>query len=156
RLYRGKDRSKDQSYFLHMLSSEELSRVELPLGDALKQEVRDEAVRRGLPGAGKGESQELCFVSSGRYDAFVAERAPARLRPGPTVDASGRKLGEHGGVHRFTIGQRKGLGVALGEPAFVVGLDASSATVRLGDERALYASGALLTDPAFADDVVLP
>src|SRR5262245_54864790 len=92
RLHRGRDRSKDQSYFLHMLRADELARVIFPLGDATKQEVREEALARGLPGATKGESQELCFVSSGRYDEFVAREAPARLRPGPIVDADGREL----------------------------------------------------------------
>src|SRR3954471_9666894 len=114
RLYRGRDRGKDQSYFLHMLAREELARLLLPLGDATKEEVRAEALARRLPGATKGESQELCFVPAGRYDAFVAERAQGRLRPGPIVDPEGREVGAHGGVHAFTLGQRKGLGVALG------------------------------------------
>jgi len=156
RLHRGKDRGKDQSYFLHMLQAEELARVVLPLGDATKKEVRDEAIARRLPGATKGESQELCFVSSGRYDDFVATRAESRLRPGPIVDAEGRLVGGHAGVHAFTIGQRKGLGVALGKPAFVVGIDATTATVRLGDEADLHAAAARLVDPCFSDDVAFP
>jgi tRNA-specific 2-thiouridylase len=156
RLYRGLDREKDQSYFLHMLTSEELARLLLPLGEAAKAEVRAEALARRLPGATKGESQELCFVPSGRYDAFVAARAGDRLRPGPIVDAEGREVGRHGGVHGFTLGQRKGLGVALGRPAFVVGLDAASATVRLGPEAALFASEARIVDAFFCDDVRFP
>jgi tRNA-specific 2-thiouridylase len=156
RLHRGRDRSKDQSYFLHMLSADELARVIFPLGEATKREVREEALARGLPGATKGESQELCFVSSGRYDEFVAREAPERLRPGPIVDADGRQVGRHDGVHRFTIGQRKGLGVALGRPAFVTGIDGENATVRLGGEDALLAIGARLTDACFNDDVTLP
>jgi tRNA-uridine 2-sulfurtransferase len=156
RLYRGRDHAKDQSYFLHMLQSDELARVLLPLGDATKAEVRAEALARRLPGATKGESQELCFVPAGRYDAFVAERAPERLRPGPIVDAAGRAVGQHAGVHAFTIGQRKGIGVALGRPVFVVSLDAGSATVRLGDEGELYAAGARLEGTAWSDDVSFP
>jgi tRNA-specific 2-thiouridylase len=114
-------------------------------------------VARALPGATKGESQELCFVPSGRYDAFVAARVPReRLRPGPIVDGEGRTVGRHGGVHGFTIGQRKGLGVALGKPAFVVGLDAESATVRLGDEAELLASEARIGGAAWCDDVRFP
>jgi tRNA-specific 2-thiouridylase len=156
RLHRGRDRAKDQSYFLHMLQSDELARLSLPLGDATKEEVRAEALARGLPGAGKGESQELCFVPTGRYDAFVAERAGDRLRPGPIVDAEGRPVGHHGGVHAFTLGQRKGLGVALGKPAFVVGLDARTATVQLGDEADLLSSEARLGSATWNDDVRFP
>ncbi|MCC6557985.1 MAG: tRNA 2-thiouridine(34) synthase MnmA [Polyangiaceae bacterium] len=156
RLHRGRDRRKDQSYFLHMLRPDELARLRLPLGASTKEEVRAEARARGLPGAGKGESQELCFVPSGRYDAFVAERADGRLRPGPIVDRDGRRVGEHEGVHAFTIGQRKGIGVALGRPAFVVGLDAGSATVRLGDEGDLLAEAAEITDAEWSDDVSFP
>ena len=157
RLYRGRDRAKDQSYFLHMLRADELGRLALPLGDATKAEVRAEALARRLPGADKGESQELCFVPSGRYDAFVTAHAPeGRIRPGPIVDGEGRTVGRHAGVHAFTLGQRKGLGVALGKPAFVVALDAESATVRLGDEAALLASEARITDAAWSDDVRFP
>jgi tRNA-specific 2-thiouridylase len=156
RLYRGRDRVKDQSYFLHMLREDELARLVLPLGDATKDEVRAEAVARRLPGAHKGESQELCFVPTGRYAELVAERAGDRARPGPIVDADGREVGRHEGVFRFTIGQRKGLGVALGKPAFVVGLDAATATVRLGDEGGLAAAGARLEPGDFAEDVVFP
>jgi tRNA-specific 2-thiouridylase len=128
----------------------------LPLGDATKEIVRAEALARGLPGADKGESQELCFVPTGRYDAFVAERARGRVRPGPIVDASGKQLGEHHGIHNFTIGQRKGLGVALGRPAFVTALDAATGAVTVGDEAALSATGAALDEGAWSDDVVFP
>lgn len=156
RLHRGRDRQKDQSYFLHMLREDELERLLLPLGDATKAEVRAEAVQRGLPGATKGESQELCFVTSGRYDAFVEERAEGRVRPGPILADDGRELGRHGGVHRFTVGQRKGLGVAAGKPQYVVGLDAATGAVRLGADDELFADRAWLDAPAFADDVVFP
>jgi tRNA-specific 2-thiouridylase len=156
RLYRARDGAKDQSYFLHMLREDELARLVFPLGDSTKEEVRAEASRRELPGATKGESQELCFVPHGRYDAFVAERAEGLLRPGAIVDRDGARVGRHEGVHGFTIGQRRGLGVALGRPAFVVGLDAATATVRLGDERGLDARAARLAAPALADDVALP
>jgi tRNA-specific 2-thiouridylase len=156
-LYRGKDHDKDQSYFLHMLREDELARVVFPLGDATKAEVRSEAIARRLPGADKGESQEICFVPTGRYDAFVAERAGKdRLRPGPIVDGDGRAVGRHGGVQGFTIGQRKGLGVALGRPVFVVGLDATTATVRLGDEVELYAAEARIEGTAWSLDVRFP
>jgi tRNA-uridine 2-sulfurtransferase len=156
RLHRGRDRGKDQSYFLHMLREDELARLLLPLGHSTKEEVRAEARSRCLPGATKGESQELCFVPTGRYDAFVAERSLGRLRPGPIVDPEGRPVGRHSGVHGFTIGQRKGLGVALGRPAFVVGLDPATATVRLGAEHELLSMGARLEGAAWSDDATFP
>jgi tRNA-specific 2-thiouridylase len=156
-LHRGADADKDQSYFLHMLRHDELARLLLPLGGATKSEVRREAASAELPGAGKGESQELCFVTSGRYDAFVEARAKDRIRPGTIVDGAGRVVGAHPGVHRFTVGQRKGVGVALGRPAFVVGVDPESATVRVGFEEETFASGiALGADTFFAEDVPLP
>ncbi|HYQ44960.1 MAG TPA: tRNA 2-thiouridine(34) synthase MnmA [Polyangiaceae bacterium] len=155
-LYRGRDHGKDQSYFLHMLDQGALSRLIFPLGESDKPEIRAEALRLGLPGAQKGESQELCFVPTGRYDAFVAERAPERVRPGPIVDEQGRRVGEHDGVFRFTLGQRKNLGVALGQRAYVVGVDAESATVTLGSVDSLNASSAELCEVALAADVSLP
>lgn len=156
RLYRGRDHGKDQSYFLHMLQADELARLLLPLGEATKEEVRAEAIDRRLPGATKGESQELCFVPAGRYDAFVAERADGRIRPGPILDPEGKAVGTHAGIHGFTIGQRKGLGVALGRPMFVVGLDASSGAVHLGGEASLLATGARIEGAFFCDDVAFP
>lgn len=155
-LYRGRDHGKDQSYFLHMLGQEALSRLLFPLGESDKPEIRAEALRLGLPGATKGESQELCFVPTGRYDAFVAERAPERVRPGPIVDEQGRHVGEHDGVFRFTLGQRKNLGVALGQRAYVVGVDAETATVTLGSVDSLNADSAELCEVALAADVSLP
>ena len=130
----GLDGTKDQSYFLYATKRAELERLCFPLGESTKVEVRAEAVARKLPGATKGESQELCFVGGGQhaYTAFVEERAKERLRPGPIVDRDGRRVGLHDGVHRFTIGQRKGIGVALGKPMFVTSIDADTATVRLG------------------------
>ncbi|MEJ7730970.1 MAG: tRNA 2-thiouridine(34) synthase MnmA [Polyangiaceae bacterium] len=156
RLYRGRDGHKDQSYFLHMLDESVLERLLLPLGESTKEEVRAEALARALPGATKGESQELCFVGSGSYGEFVGERAAGRVRPGAIVDAEGRVLGAHDGVHRYTVGQRKGLGVAVGSRAFVVGIDAPTGTVRLGDEHALLARAARLRDPSFRRDVAWP
>ena len=119
---RGRDRGKDQSYFLYMLRARR-ARAAASSRSATPPRTRcaPRRWRAALPGADKGESQELCFVPAGRYDAFVAERAGGRLRPGPIVDARGpRRRAGTAGVHGFTIGQRKGLGVALGKPAFVV------------------------------------
>jgi tRNA-specific 2-thiouridylase len=158
RLAMGADRAKDQSYFLYASPRAWLERLVFPLGDATKGEVRAEAAARALPGAGKGESQELCFVGAGThaYADFVADRARERVRPGAIVDETGRAVGTHDGVHRFTIGQRKGLGVALGRPAFVTRIDAERATVHLGGEEALLARGARLEEVTLAEGVTLP
>jgi len=155
-LHRARDASKDQSYFLHALGETTLARLVFPLGELDKATVRAEARRLDLPGADKGESQELCFVPTGHYAAFVEKEAPERLRPGPIVDAKGRSVGRHDGIHAFTIGQRKNLGVALGQRAYVVGIDSEAATVRLGDSDELCANGALLEDTVLGPDVALP
>jgi tRNA-specific 2-thiouridylase len=154
----GLDGSKDQSYFLYATKRAELERLMFPLGESTKAEVRAEAIDRKIPGATKGESQELCFVGAGAhaYAAFVEERAKPRLRPGKIVDADGRTVGLHDGVHRFTIGQRKGLGVALGKPAFVTAIDAETSTVHLGDEAHLASNGAKIEDVVVAPGVELP
>src|SRR4051794_18454763 len=151
-LREGADASKDQSYFLYATPREHLERLVFPLGDSRKPEVRAEAVRRAIPGATKGESQELCFVGAGAgaYARFVEERADGRVRPGAIVDADGRVVGAHGGVHRFTVGQRKGLGVALGRPVFVSRIDPQTASVHLGDGDALAARGAEIEDVVLA------
>lgn len=155
-LLRARDLGKDQSYFLHMLGQPALERLLFPLGDLDKTAVRDRARELGLPGAEKGESQELCFVPTGRYDRFVAERAGERLRPGPIVDDTGRPVGHHDGVHGFTVGQRKNLGVSLGKRAYVTAIEPETATVRLGERDALLASGALVAEPALAAGVEAP
>jgi tRNA-specific 2-thiouridylase len=155
-LHRGRDHGKDQSYFLHMLGQDALARLIFPLGDSGKPEIRAEALRLNLPGAQKGESQELCFVPTGRYDSFVAERADGRMRPGRIINEQGEQVGEHEGIFRFTLGQRKNLGVSLGQRAYVVGVDAESATVTLGAPESLYSSSAELTEVALAQDLSLP
>jgi tRNA-specific 2-thiouridylase len=160
RLAAGLDATKDQSYFLYATPRAWLERLVFPLGESTKSEVRAEAVARDLPGATKGESQELCFVGAGAgaYARFVEERAKGRVRPGAIVDHDGRVVGQHAGVHRFTVGQRKGLGVALGEPVFVSQIDPESATVHLApaDAGALVSHAAELDDVSLADGVDLP
>ena len=157
-LREGVDGAKDQSYFLYATKHELLERLAFPLGDSLKPEVRAEAVTRNLPGATKGESQELCFVGAGAgaYAAFVEERAQSRVRPGPVVDADGRVVGAHDGIHRFTIGQRKGLGIAARTRTFVTAIDADTATVHLGDGDRLHAMAAELDDVVLAPGITLP
>ena len=158
RLAMGKDRAKDQSYFLYASPRAWLERLVFPLGDASKTDVRREAAARGLAGATKGESQELCFVGGAAhaYADFVASRGGGRIRPGLVVDDAGRPVGEHDGIHRFTVGQRKGLGVALGKPAFVARIDARAGTVHLGDDDALHTRAAALTDLSLGEGVTLP
>ncbi len=154
----GADSTKDQSYFLYASPRTWLERLIFPLGESTKLEVRAEAVRRKLPGAEKGESQELCFIGGKAHGhaAFVAKRAPDRIRPGHIVDAQGTRLGAHDGVHRFTLGQRKGLGIAAGRPVFVTRIDPSSGTVHVGDGEALHSTGAELADVHLADEVSAP
>ncbi len=155
-LLRGKDQNKDQSYFLHMLDDRTLERFLFPLGELDKPTVRALAIERNLVGAHKGESQELCFVPTGRYDEFVDARAVGRTRPGHIVDTEGRVLGTHGGIHRFTLGQRKNLGVATGQRSYVVGIDEATGTVQLGERTALETREFFLTDVALRDGERLP
>ncbi|HXR36404.1 MAG TPA: tRNA 2-thiouridine(34) synthase MnmA, partial [Candidatus Binataceae bacterium] len=119
-LLRALDARKDQSYFLFTLGQEQLSRTLFPLGAMTKEQVRARARALGLANADKPESQEICFVPDGDYAAFVAARSrPQEIRAGAVVDSAGRRLAEHQGIHRFTVGQRRGLGVAAGEPLYV-------------------------------------
>src|SRR6185436_16890295 len=135
RLKRGVDRQKDQSYFLFTLSQAQLARARFPVGALDKAAVRDEARRLGLNVAEKKDSQEICFVASGEHPEFVGARA--EMPAGAIRDGEGRVLGRHDGVHRFTIGQRKGLGLATGIPLYVVGIDAGEASVTVGPREAL-------------------
>jgi tRNA-specific 2-thiouridylase len=138
-LKRSADRDKDQSYFLFSLTQEQLAGAVFPVGSLSKPAVRAEARRLGLAVADKADSQEICFVPDGDYAAFVATRTP-EARGGAIRDAQGQTLGSHGGVHRFTIGQRKGLGIAAGTPLYVVKIDADSGDVTVGPRSALERS----------------
>jgi len=144
-LRRGVDRSKDQAYFLFGLTQEQLARAEFPLGEMTKQQVRDTARARGLTVAEKAESQEICFVPTGNYREFIRaylaeqQRQPAAA-PGEVVSTDGRVLAEHQGLHDFTVGQRKGLGVAVGEPLYVIALDPANNRVVVGQDRELFRS----------------
>ena len=143
-LRRGRDRTKDQSYQLFCVSEENLARTDLPLGGLLKSEVRELADRAGLRTARKADSQEICFVPSNDYRNLLAQEGVA-MHPGKLVDGTGRELGEHGGTENFTIGQRRGLGVAAGQPMYVTGISPETGTVVLGPkEECLY--GALEVD----------
>ncbi|HEY6105098.1 MAG TPA: tRNA 2-thiouridine(34) synthase MnmA [Anaeromyxobacteraceae bacterium] len=131
-LLRAADPEKDQSYFLYALGQEALAQVLFPVGGLAKPSVRALAERAGLPNARKAESQEICFVTRGDAGDFVALRADGRARPGEVVSTSGQVLGRHGGVHRFTVGQRRGLGLGGPEPHYVVRLEAEAGRVVVG------------------------
>jgi tRNA-uridine 2-sulfurtransferase len=141
RLRRGLDRAKDQSYVLHMLGQEELGRSLFPVGGQSKAETRAHAERMGLPVAGKPDSQELCFAPAGDAGAFLEERAPHLLAEGDVVDPEGGVLARHGGAARYTIGQRRGLGVSTGERSYVLDVDASANRVVVGPAELLARRG---------------
>jgi len=143
------DARKDQSYVLYPLDQAHLARTMLPLGGYQKPEIRQLARDLNLVVANKLESQEICFINHGHYSDQLAERFPGAMRPGPLVNVQGATVGEHGGIGAYTVGQRKGLGVALNEPAYVVGIKPETNTVVVGPERALYAAEAL------ADELML-
>lgn len=151
RIYRGLDRSKDQSYFLFGLTQEQLARSIFPLGELTKDQVRAIARARNLPVAEKAESQEICFVPTGRYHDFVEayldeQGRETELQSGELVSTDGRVLGEHQGLHRYTVGQRKGLGVTVGKPLYVIAIDASHNRVVVGPNKELFKQSFLVRD----------
>ncbi len=142
-LLRALDDAKDQSYFLFGLTQEQMARTAFPLGDLSKEEVRAIARRSRLPVAEKPESQEICFVPSGSYVRFIEaylEEQGSELpaEPGEIVTTTGEVIGQHRGVHRYTVGQRRGLGVAAGRPVYVVALDRAANRVVVGEDSELH------------------
>jgi tRNA-specific 2-thiouridylase len=136
-LLRGIDLAKDQSYVLFGIDRRLLSRMLLPVGHFRKPQIRELAAKIGLRVADKRDSQEICFVTSGKHDEFVRQRRRSGDMSGQIVTTSGRVVGAHPGIERFTIGQRKGLGVAMGEPYFVVAIDPASRQVTIGTQEDL-------------------
>ncbi len=139
RLLRGADLGKDQSYFLFSMPQDELAAIRFPLGALTKEEVRAEAERFGLPNADKADSQEICFVPDGDYGGFVERVAQTQgitiPVAGPIVDASGAEVGRHRGLHRYTVGQRRGLGdlkLKTGDPVYVAQIDIAKNTLHVG------------------------
>jgi tRNA-uridine 2-sulfurtransferase len=147
RLLRGADPDKDQSYFLFGLTQDQLAAAVFPVGHLLKAEVRHIARNFNLATADKAESQEICFVPDDNYAGFVEKNRKEQAIPtGAIVDRAGTRVGEHAGVHKFTVGQRKGLGVGSPVPLYVIGIDAASGEVTVGPEAALLSPHARVRD----------
>ncbi|MET0598720.1 MAG: tRNA 2-thiouridine(34) synthase MnmA [Mesorhizobium sp.] len=136
-LYRPGDVDRDQSYFLFATTQEQIDYLRFPLGGMAKPQVRAAAEAMGLSVAAKADSQDICFVPQGRYSDIIAKLKPGAAAPGDIVHIDGRVLGRHEGILRFTVGQRRGIGVASGEPLYVVHLDADRARVIVGPREAL-------------------
>lgn len=155
RLRRAVDHDKDQSYVLAVLSAEQLRHAAFPIGDTPKSQIRAEAARRGLAVAEKPDSHDICFIPSGDTRAFLGARIG--VRRGAVVNAEGTVLAEHDGVHGFTIGQRKGLGIAGpgpdGRPRYVTAIDAETATVRVGEAADLEVRELVGRTPVFTSGV---
>ena len=146
RLLRGLDHAKDQSYVLFGAPPDRLNEMLLPIGAYRKSEVRALAKELDLPVFDKPDSQEICFVPDNDYAGLVTRRTPEAVNPGPIVNANGDVLGEHAGHQHFTVGQRRGVGVALGYPIYVVDKDAQSNTITVGSKDQLFADGCLAGD----------
>jgi tRNA-specific 2-thiouridylase len=136
-LYRPVDADRDQSYFLFATTQEQIDYLRFPLGGLSKPQVRAAAEAMGLSVATKQDSQDICFVPQGKYSDIIARLKPSAANPGDIVHIDGRVLGRHEGILRYTVGQRRGLGVAAGEPLYVVHLDAQNARVIVGPREAL-------------------
>ena len=149
-LWRGEDRAKDQSYVLYMLGQQQFARTLFPVGDLTKASVRAHAARLGLRTAAKPESMDVCFITRGGRSQFLADRSSTPA--GVIVDTEGARVGSHEGIESFTIGQRRGLGVAVGERRYVVDVDAKSAVVTIGTRSDLLRDEVVMRDVVFVGD----
>jgi tRNA-uridine 2-sulfurtransferase len=152
-LRRGVDHDKDQSYVLFGAPRERLAEMMLPIGGMKKSEVRALAEEFDLPVFNKPDSQEICFVPDQDYAGLVKRRAPQAVRPGHIIDTSGKVIGEHPGQQHFTIGQRRGVGMAMGYPIYVVQKDAAMNTITVGDRADLRATGLIARDTNWLVDI---
>ena len=148
-LKRAADRAKDQTYFLACLTQQQLARIRFPLGELTKPQVRQLAQEHGFLNARKHDSQDICFVPGGDYTAFLTGFTGKPLEPGDFLNQKGEKLGTHRGAVCYTIGQRKGLGISLGEPVYVCGKDMAAGTVTLGPNEALFSRTLVAEDWVF-------
>ncbi|MBV9555625.1 MAG: tRNA 2-thiouridine(34) synthase MnmA [Pseudolabrys sp.] len=151
-LYRARDEDRDQSYFLFATTREQLDFVRFPLGDLTKPQTRELARQYGLSIADKHDSQDICFVPSGKYTDVIERLKPGAAEPGDIVDLNGKVLGQHAGIIHFTVGQRRGLGVAVGAPLHVIKLDAERRRVVVGPREALATSRIVLRDVNWIGD----
>ncbi len=143
-LLKGLDRDKDQSYALYELTQQQLSRSIFPLGDHRKEDTRRMARKLGLGVAHKQDSQEICFIPDGDYGAFLRREAPDMMEPGPILDLDGNQIGHHRGLALYTVGQRKGLGIAAGQPLYVARLDPERNAVVVGPDSAVWGKQCLV------------
>jgi tRNA-uridine 2-sulfurtransferase len=150
------DADRDQSYFLFATTAEQLVDVRFPLGDMTKAQTRELARRFGLSVADKHDSQDICFVPTGRYTDLIERLKPQAVEPGEIVDLGGRVLGRHDGIVRFTVGQRRGLGIAAAEPLYVVRLEAKTHRVVVGPREALRTRSIELREVNWIGDGALP
>ncbi|MFQ6037174.1 MAG: tRNA 2-thiouridine(34) synthase MnmA [Candidatus Aminicenantales bacterium] len=144
-LLKGKDRDKDQSYFLYTITQAQLARTLMPIGELTKKDVRKKAKDYGLPVHEKPESQEICFIPDNNRVRFLREKIPSAFRPGPIVDARGRNLGTHPGIPCFTIGQRRGLGISAPRPLYVMDILPETETIVVGERKDLLREKAQLS-----------
>jgi tRNA-uridine 2-sulfurtransferase len=151
-LYRAREEERDQSYFLFATTREQIDFLRFPLGDLTKAQTRELARRFALPVAEKPDSQDICFVPTGRYADMIERLRPGAAAAGDIVDLSGRVLGRHSGIINFTVGQRRGLGIAAGEPLYVVRLDAANGRVVVGPRGALRTARVQLRDVNWIGD----
>lgn len=140
---------KDQTYALYNLTQDQLSKILMPIGEYTKDEVREKAKELGLSVATKPDSQEICFVEDNDYGRFIEENTDAQIRPGNFVDTRGNILGRHRGIIHYTVGQRKGLGIALGKPMYVVRLDVENNNVVLGEDTEVFSEELIADDLNF-------
>jgi len=156
RLARAVDGTKDQSYVLHMLDQHALSKIRLPVGEMTKVEVRARAAELGLRTASKPDSQDICFVASGDYRDFLAARHPLVAAPGDVLDMAGNVVGEHQGTSGFTIGQRKGIGVAVGSARYVVDIEPTEQTITIGTYEDLLVDRCVVSEMSFTNKAPEP
>ena len=142
-LYKAADAQKDQTYFLAGLTQHQLSHTKLPLGEMTKEQVRQIALEQGFLNARKKDSQDICFIPDGDFAGFIRRYTGREYPGGDFLDLSGKVVGRHNGAFAYTLGQRKGLGIALGEPAYVCAKDMEKNTVTVGPNEALYATSLL-------------
>ena len=140
---------KDQTYALYNLTQEQLSRTLMPVGDYPKEKIREMAKEIGLSVASKPDSQEICFIHDNDYGRFLSENSDKKIVPGKFVDTKGNILGDHKGIVYYTVGQRKGLGIAFGKPMFVVALDVENNRVILGDDSEVFSESLVASDLNF-------